>query len=138
MTDVVNPKSASPDQLLPYHKKISAEGKALMKCFISYTYMVLKSLQYAGLVNWLFCCASRNMDSHRLHIVFSAGIRLVTERGMVWEGGNGKKGYPQKGIVAPRWKASMLPFPVLAPLPFPVQLQCLYNRIFHLFRRRPR
>ena len=29
MTDVVNPKSASPDQLLPYHKKISAEGKAL-------------------------------------------------------------------------------------------------------------
>ncbi len=47
MTDVVNPKSTSPDQLLPYHKKISAEGKALMKCFISYTYMVLKStLQY--------------------------------------------------------------------------------------------
>lgn len=43
MTDVVNPKSASPDQLLPYHKKISAEGKALMKCFISYTYMVLKA-----------------------------------------------------------------------------------------------
>ncbi len=43
MTDVVNPKSTSPDQLLPYHKKISAEGKALMKCFISYTYMVLKS-----------------------------------------------------------------------------------------------
>lgn len=43
MTDVVNPKSASPDQLLPYHKKISAEGKALMKCFISYTYMVLKN-----------------------------------------------------------------------------------------------
>lgn len=42
MTDVVNPKIASPDQLLPYHKKISAEGKALMKCFISYTYMVLK------------------------------------------------------------------------------------------------
>ena len=42
MTDVVNPKSASPDQLLPYHKKISAEGIALMKCFISYTYMVLK------------------------------------------------------------------------------------------------
>lgn len=50
MTDVVNPKSASPDQLLPYHKKISAEGKALMICFISYTYMVLNrdedSLQY--------------------------------------------------------------------------------------------
>ena len=44
MTDVVNPKSASPDQLLPYHKKISAEGKALMICFISYTYMVLKGL----------------------------------------------------------------------------------------------
>ncbi len=44
MTDVVNPKSASPDQLLPYHKKISAEGKALMKCFISYTYMVLKNV----------------------------------------------------------------------------------------------
>ncbi len=43
MTDVVNPKSTSPDQLLPYHKKISAEGKALMKCFISYTYMVLKN-----------------------------------------------------------------------------------------------
>lgn len=43
MTDVVNPKSASPDQLLPYHKKISAEGKALMICFISYTYMVLKA-----------------------------------------------------------------------------------------------
>lgn len=42
MTDVVNPKRASPDQLLPYHKKISAEGKALMICFISYTYMVLK------------------------------------------------------------------------------------------------
>lgn len=45
MTDVVNPKSTSPDQLLPYHKKISAEGKALMKCFISYTYMVLKRIQ---------------------------------------------------------------------------------------------
>lgn len=44
MTDVVNPKSASPDQLLPYHKKISAEGKALMICFISYTYMVLKTI----------------------------------------------------------------------------------------------
>ena len=43
MTDVVNPKSTSPDQLLPYHKKISAEGKALMICFISYTYMVLKT-----------------------------------------------------------------------------------------------
>lgn len=42
MTDVVNPKGASPDQLLPYHKKISAEGKALIICFISYTYMVLK------------------------------------------------------------------------------------------------
>ena len=46
MTDVVNPKSASPDQLLPYHKKISAEGKALMICFISYTYMVLKSVLF--------------------------------------------------------------------------------------------
>ncbi len=46
MTDVVNPKSASPDQLLPYHKKISAEGKALMKCFISYTYMVLKDAAF--------------------------------------------------------------------------------------------
>ncbi len=44
MTDVVNPKSASPDQLLPYHKKISAEGKALMICFISYTYMVLNKV----------------------------------------------------------------------------------------------
>lgn len=42
MTDVVNPKSSSPDQLLPYHKKISAEDKALMVYFISYTYMVLK------------------------------------------------------------------------------------------------
>ena len=42
MTDVINPKRASPDQLLPYHKKISAEGKAQMICFISYTYMVLK------------------------------------------------------------------------------------------------
>lgn len=42
MTDVVNPKSSSPDQLLPYHKKISAEDKALMIYFISYTYMVLK------------------------------------------------------------------------------------------------
>ncbi|WP_207728101.1 hypothetical protein, partial [Anaerotignum lactatifermentans] len=42
-TDVINPKRASPDQLLPYHKKISAEGKAQMICFISYTYMVLKS-----------------------------------------------------------------------------------------------
>ena len=41
MTDVVNPKSSSPDQLLPYHKKISAEDKALMVYFISYTYMVL-------------------------------------------------------------------------------------------------
>ena len=28
-------------QLLPYHKKISAEDKALMVYFISYTYMVL-------------------------------------------------------------------------------------------------
>ena len=43
MTDVVNPKIASPDQLLPYHKKISAEGKALMICLISYTYMVLNT-----------------------------------------------------------------------------------------------
>lgn len=42
MTDVVNPKSSSPDQLLPYHKKISAEDKVLMVYFISYTYMVLK------------------------------------------------------------------------------------------------
>lgn len=42
MTDVVNPKSCSPDQLLPYHKKISAEDKVLMVYFISYTYMVLK------------------------------------------------------------------------------------------------
>ena len=41
MTDVVNPKSSSPDQLLPYHKKISVEDKALMVYFISYTYMVL-------------------------------------------------------------------------------------------------
>ena len=48
MTDVVNPKSASPDQLLPYHKKISAEGKALMICFISYTYMVLKRASICG------------------------------------------------------------------------------------------
>ena len=45
MTDVVNPKEASPDQLLPYHKKISVEGKALIICFISYTYMVLKRTQ---------------------------------------------------------------------------------------------
>lgn len=52
MTDVVNPKSTSPDQLLPYHKKISAEGKALMKCFISYTYMVLKgSADFGELLN---------------------------------------------------------------------------------------
>ena len=29
MTDVVNPKGLLPDQLLPYHKKISAEGKVL-------------------------------------------------------------------------------------------------------------
>jgi len=43
MTDVVNPKNSSPDQLLPYHKKISAEDKALMVYFISYTYMVLKT-----------------------------------------------------------------------------------------------
>jgi hypothetical protein len=42
VTDVANPKRTSPDQLLPYHKKISAEGKAQMICFISYTYMVLK------------------------------------------------------------------------------------------------
>ena len=45
VTDVVNPKEASPDQLLPYHKKISVEGKALIICFISYTYMVLKRTQ---------------------------------------------------------------------------------------------
>lgn len=45
MTDVANPKRTSPDQLLPYHKKISAEGKAQMICFISYTYMVLKRTQ---------------------------------------------------------------------------------------------
>jgi len=60
MTDVVNPKSASPDQLLPYHKKISAEGKALMKCFISYTYMVLKSALQGHLTHKahkaVFCC----------------------------------------------------------------------------------
>ena len=46
MTDVANPKRTSPDQLLPYHKKISAEGKAQMICFISYTYMVLKEMNY--------------------------------------------------------------------------------------------
>lgn len=51
MTDVVNPKSASPDQLLPYHKKISAEGKALMKCFISYTYMVLNKPDFIEVYN---------------------------------------------------------------------------------------
>lgn len=45
MTDVANPKRTSPDQLLPYYKKISAEGKAQMICFISYTYMVLKRTQ---------------------------------------------------------------------------------------------
>ena len=43
MTDVVNPKSVSLDQLLSYHKKISVEGKAPMICFIPYTYLVLKS-----------------------------------------------------------------------------------------------
>ena len=48
MTDVVNPKSSSPDQLLPYHKKISAEDKALMVYFISYTYMVLKCTKAAA------------------------------------------------------------------------------------------
>ena len=46
MTDVVNPKSSSPDQLLPYHKKISAEDKALMVYFISYTYMVLNGADW--------------------------------------------------------------------------------------------
>lgn len=56
MTDVVNPKSASPDQLLPYHKKISAEGKALMICFISYTYMVLKSRPVLAAVPTLRRC----------------------------------------------------------------------------------
>ena len=56
MTDVVNPKSASPDQLLPYHKKISAEGKALMKCFISYTYMVLKTAVTCLVYNSLVSC----------------------------------------------------------------------------------
>lgn len=56
MTDVVNPKSASPDQLLPYHKKISAEGKALMKCFISYTYMVLKAALFLAAVSTLRRC----------------------------------------------------------------------------------
>jgi len=59
-TDVVNPKIALPDQLLPYHKKISAEGKALMICFISYTYMVLKTAVtcpvYNSLVSCLFRC----------------------------------------------------------------------------------
>ena len=50
MTDVVNPKSSSPDQLLPYHKKISAEDKALMVYFISYTYMVLKAARSRELV----------------------------------------------------------------------------------------
>ena len=41
MTDVVNPKYAPSDQLLPLLKKISAEDKALVVYFISYTYMVL-------------------------------------------------------------------------------------------------
>ena len=71
MTDVVNPKSASPDQLLPYHKKISAEGKALMICFISYTYMVLKEPVAAGTVFLYFfgnravydICASGDRNS---------------------------------------------------------------------------
>lgn len=57
MTDVINPKRASPDQLLPYHKKISAEGKAQMICFISYTYMVLKR-------------ALKNQNSFYRHIIF--------------------------------------------------------------------
>jgi len=43
MTDVVNLKSASLHQLLPYHKNISAKGKALMICFIFYTYMAPES-----------------------------------------------------------------------------------------------
>ena len=52
------------------------------------------------------------MDSRRLLFIF----RLVTAgngRGRVWEGGNGKKGYPQKGVPMPRWKA----FIVLSPDP---------------------
>ncbi|WP_418440813.1 hypothetical protein, partial [Anaerotignum lactatifermentans] len=47
----INPKRASPDQLLPYHKKISAEGKAQMICFISYTYMVLKRPHFNVVTN---------------------------------------------------------------------------------------
>jgi hypothetical protein len=57
VTDVANPKRTSPDQLLPYHKKISAEGKAQMICFISYTYMVLKRVL-------------NNQNSFCRHIIF--------------------------------------------------------------------
>lgn len=90
-------------------------------------FCIKKSLRYAGLVNWYFCCASQKKDSHRLLIVFSAGIRLVTERGRVWEGGNGKKGYPQKGINAPRRKTlfTTVPCPCHVPVsgtsPMPLQ-----------------
>ena len=62
MTDVINPKRASPDQLLPYHKKISAEGKAQMICFISYTYMVLKEDGFLG------ASPSENKDSQNPYI----------------------------------------------------------------------
>ncbi|MCX4344364.1 MAG: hypothetical protein OSJ53_10835, partial [Kineothrix sp.] len=37
------------------YKKISAEGKALMKCFISYTYMVLKRTAGRMQLSHFFC-----------------------------------------------------------------------------------
>ena len=85
MTDVVNPKSASPDQLLPYHKKISAEGKALMICFISYTYMVLKSGRSTSVLA-AFSVRFRNMEKciDFLTTLFEGPVI----RNLLWENGN--------------------------------------------------
>ncbi len=92
MTDVVNPKSTSPDQLLPYHKKISAEGKALMKCFISYTYMVLKS----G-VPVLPCWDRETPRMRRIQFSFILSQCCVLVAGLAGLGGAAYQGsFPQK------------------------------------------
>ena len=87
MTDVVNPKSSSPDQLLPYHKKISAEDKALMVYFISYTYMVLKAAQELQEMEKRALLAEKQRDDAldkvkelRIHF-YETAARLEEEQG---------------------------------------------------------
>lgn len=76
MTDVVNPKSSSPDQLLPYHKKISAEDKALMVYFISYTYMVLNEQ-----ATWFMGKRIDNPNTHGTGCTLSSAIASNLAKG---------------------------------------------------------